>query len=143
MRETLRVLIFFSKVSMLVSTSLSRRSSERPWLWLLGECLYKWTHTVTRVLLVLLSYLTNSECFPLYFSHRTALFSAQRWKLKRASEHCFVSFQTVVKRACEKRKWKNIDVISYIKREKKLDLRAGILKKIRIHKYIFSNRMFI
>lgn len=41
----------------------------------LGEYLYKRTHTAARVLLVLLSYLTNGEFFPLYFSYRIALCS--------------------------------------------------------------------
>lgn len=127
-RETLPVLIFLSKVSMLVSTSLSRRSSERPWLWLswwMSIQVDAHSHSCPPYSLVLPN---KWRVFPsLFLPPHCAVLSREtkaktgQWALLR-----FLPEIRLVKRACEKRKWKNIDVIPYV--EKNIDLRR-ILKK--------------
>lgn len=132
--------MFLSKVSMLVSTSLSRHNRVSGLdSGSLGEYLYERTHTATRVLLVLLSYLTNGEFFPLYFSHRIALCSlcwetkakTGQWTLPRFLPEIRGDGR-LVKRACEKRKWEDVDVNPY-EAEKKTDSRVRTLWK---HAYI-------
>lgn len=117
----------FSKVSMLVSTSLSRHNRVSGLdSGSLGEYLYERTHTATRVLLLLLSYLTNGEFFPLYFSHRIAL-SSLCWETKaKTGQWTLPRFLPeirgdgrLVKLACEKRKWEDVDVNPYEAEKKK------------------------
>jgi len=119
-RKTSRVLIFLSKVSMLVSISLSRRSSKRPWLWLswwMSIQVDAHSHSCPPCSLVLPN---KWRVFPsLFLPPRCAMFNREtkaktgQWALLR-----FLPEIKLVKRACEKRKWKNIEVSSYKGREK-------------------------
>lgn len=124
-RETLPVLIFLSKVSMLVSTSLSRRSSERPWLWL------SWWMSIQ-------ADAHSYSCPPcsLVLPNKWRVFPSLFLPLRRAAPRAVLSRETkaktgqwaplrflpeirLVKRACEKRKWKNIDMSVRKERRKK------------------------